>query len=282
MYPPMNALATMLFGVTFYIAYSNLTNVKVDFSNMNIIISLFSLPLYSLILRIMDEFKDLEDDYINFPDRPLPSGRVLPKDLKVLQTILFSIAMIINIKTSALMFGNFLCIFYSYLMYKWFFVPKMMKESLPLAFVTHHPVVYVYFFYLALNFHQVYDVSTYQHLWIGIPFGLLMANWEISRKIRVPLKEDSYTTYSKIWGLGTSIGICLGIIGVITSFLMFYFYYISATSYIMITLFIVFSMIAKDYVVFKTNLNNTINLRSKAESLALFFQLFIIIEYLAL
>ena len=30
----------------------------------------------------MDEFKDYEDDLKNYPDRPLPSGRVLKSDLK--------------------------------------------------------------------------------------------------------------------------------------------------------------------------------------------------------
>ena len=35
----------------------------------------------------MDEYKDYEDDLVNYPDRPLPSGRVLFKDLKVLASI---------------------------------------------------------------------------------------------------------------------------------------------------------------------------------------------------
>ena len=47
-------------------------------------------------LRIADDFKDYELDCRLFKERPLPSGRVTKKDLKIFVSILIAVTLLLN------------------------------------------------------------------------------------------------------------------------------------------------------------------------------------------
>ena len=91
-------------------------------------------------LRIADDFKDYELDCRLFAHRPLPSGRVTKKDLRVFAIILIAFTLIINL----IFMPNFLFCFilytYGSLMAVWFFQKHKIQKSLPMALVTHNPV----------------------------------------------------------------------------------------------------------------------------------------------
>jgi 4-hydroxybenzoate polyprenyltransferase len=52
---------------------------------------------------------------------------------------------------------------------------------------------------LTVNQTTNYPIYEWQILTI-LPLVLMMTNWELCRKIRMPKEENTYTTYSKIWG----------------------------------------------------------------------------------
>ena len=153
----------------------------------------FTCFAFLLWLRVADDLKDFETDKKLFPDRPLPSGRVLKKDIIISCSIVQAIAIGLNI---AFMRENliFLAIlyFYGFLMSKWFFKKKKIQPSLPLALITHNPLY----------------------------FPALI--WEVSRKIRAPKDETEYTTYSKLFGYkdSTKFVLILTIMDIITNFIL--------------------------------------------------------------
>ena len=201
MYPPIHFISTYIF--TFIIAAALGTHLEsFDFMyDIALHLGAFSVCLMSLMVRIMDEFKDYEDDLKNYPNRPLPSGRVLKKDLKVLQTFVISTFMLLSTYNMNVFIAACICLFYGLLMYKWFFMEERMRKSLPLAFATHNPVVIFYFGYICVILFERGYLVDLQTTLIGIPLALTMTNWEISRKLRAPKDETEYTTYTKIWGL---------------------------------------------------------------------------------
>lgn len=201
MYPPIHFFGTYIYVFICAAALgTHLDNFSFVF-DVKLHIAAFSVCMMSLMVRIMDEFKDYEDDLKNYPDRPLPSGRVLKKDLKVLQTFVISSFMILSLYNKSVFIAACICLIYGILMYKWFFMEEKMRKNLPLAFASHNPVVLFYFGYICtVLFEQGYLIDMKTTL-IGIPLALTMTNWEISRKLRAPKDETEYTTYTKIWGL---------------------------------------------------------------------------------
>lgn len=154
-------------------------------------------------LRVVDEFKDYETDKRLFPNRPLPSGRVYKKDLRVVLVINCVAAVAINVVFCRDVIAFFAVLFgYGVLMSLWFFAKKYIQKSLVLALVTHNPIVFIMNCYViavacrrcSLPFFSLTNLLVC--LMIYLP-GLC---WEVSRKIRAPGDETEYETYSKIFG----------------------------------------------------------------------------------
>jgi 4-hydroxybenzoate polyprenyltransferase len=164
------------------------------------VVTTIGMMLFILLIRIMDEFKDYPDDLVNYPDRPLPSGRVYLSDLKILYYSVIGLLFAIHLYYPALIPPAAIVFVYSLLMLKWFFVETMMRKSLPLALISHHPIVYIYFLYIFWSYTIVYPDTNFLLFLFAVPLAFLSTSWEISRKIRRPQDEDTYTTYSQVWG----------------------------------------------------------------------------------
>src|SRR6476661_4440567 len=80
MFPPASIIGSILTAVAVQMVYLRLFNLRAT-SFLHLLVPGLVLTLVSLLIRIMDEFKDFQDDLTNFPGRPLPSGRVTKKDL---------------------------------------------------------------------------------------------------------------------------------------------------------------------------------------------------------
>src|SRR5262249_51736925 len=77
-----------------------------------------TIVLILLYYRVMDEFKDAETDRKFFPNRPVPSGRVTFRDLKVLMWMTFAALFALNFAWG-LVIVPFLILFgFSVLMHK--------------------------------------------------------------------------------------------------------------------------------------------------------------------
>lgn len=157
----------------------------------------FSLLYY----RISDEFKDEKTDKVFFPKRPLPSGRVLKSDLKILRIlsgfIMFSVAVL---QTEARVFA-ILLILDCILMQFYFFMPTLMEKNRLIAFATHAPYAFVVNLYLIALHAEFAGVNLVSIENVALLFTLSLPgfHWEVIRKTFVR-ERPGYQTYSSLLG----------------------------------------------------------------------------------
>ena len=203
MYPilPRLILGMIIFGEIYFIVLLNYGQETFSLGIQEIIGG-FTVFSFLCWLRIADDFKDYELDLRLFASRPLPSGRVKKKDLKIFVVCLITVTVILNVVfMNNIWFFLFLYV-YGTLMSLWFFSKKKIQKSLPLALVTHNPVqmiMNVYIISFTCIKYQLNGFSwiTFLAAWT-LYFPALI--WEVSRKIRAPKDETEYVTYSKLFG----------------------------------------------------------------------------------
>ena len=203
MYPllPRLFLGFLLFFEIYFLVI--LTHDNFEFNiGISEIVGSITIFAFLMLLRIADDFKDYKTDLKLFPDRPLPSGRVTKKDLKIVVIITLIIIVTLNILfMNNLLYFSILMI-YGILMSVWFFSRAKIQKSLPLALITHNPVQLIVNLY-AISFACIkYDISIFTYQNILILFALYFDGliWEIGRKVRAPKDETEYVTYSKLFG----------------------------------------------------------------------------------
>ncbi len=222
MFPLSAFLGSILTAVAIQLTYLRLFDIRIE-SYLPLIIPALVLTCISLLIRIMDEFKDYQDDLLNFPNRPLPSGKVNRKDLLSLGIFCVMVVIFLSMTSMPLLLWGLATLVFSGLMLKWFFIEDIMRKNLPLAFITHHPIVLFNFVYLIIACMQMDPRVTFEKAFYILPICLIFTNWEIVRKIRAPEQETDYTTYSKILGPRTAIliAILLQLIFITSVFVIF-------------------------------------------------------------
>lgn len=208
MFPVTSFIGTLLTGFAIQLVYLRLYGLPAQFHHQMILSAIFTTAV-SLLIRVMDEFKDYPDDLKNYPHRPLPSGRVKPEDLKALGWFCFLIIPVLSLTHKELFIFSWLTLVYTFLMLKWFFIEEKMRKSLPLAFITHHPIVLFNIVYLLLGMIVTYPQLDWSKSIYILPVFLIFTNWELARKIRMPEQETEYVTYSQIFGPKRAISLSL-------------------------------------------------------------------------
>lgn len=213
MFPLTAIIGSIITAVAVQLTYLRLYDIR-PASPLPLIIPAIVLTCVSLLIRIMDEFKDYQDDLTHFPDRPLPSGRVQKKDLLGLGIFCVMTIIFLSLTSTQLLVWALITLGFTFLMLKWFFIESIMRKSLPLAFITHHPIVIFNFIYLLIACVQMHPAVTFDKALYILPVCLIFTNWEVARKIRSPEQETTYTTYSKIMGPRPAmlLSLCLQII----------------------------------------------------------------------
>lgn len=203
MYPllPRFILAAIMFFEVYFVLLLN-TGVETFHFGIQEFVGVYTLFVFLMILRIADDFKDYETDRRLFPERALPSGRVHKKDLTVALAIIVTTSVALNLLFMNNIWWFLFLYIYGTLMSFWFFKRDKIQNSLPLALVTHNPVMMILNLYTISFVCYKYNLS----LW-SVPTVLLALTmyfpsliWEISRKIRAPKDETAYVTYSKLFG----------------------------------------------------------------------------------
>lgn len=225
MYPiiPRLCLGGIVFLEIYFIVLLNNGITEFDLGIQEVVCG-FTIFSFLCWLRIADDFKDYELDCRLFKERPLPSGRVTKKDLKVFVSILIAFTVIINF----IFMNNFIfcVILYTYgsMMAIWFFQKHKIQPSLPLALLTHNPVQIIMNIYIISFTIIKYDLPIFSLTNVMAVFTLYFPAliWEISRKIRAPKDETEYTTYSKLFGVNKTINFIMLItwIDIITNFIL--------------------------------------------------------------
>jgi len=239
MYPLFSRLFVgfLLFFEIYFLVI--LTNTHFEFNvGISEIVGAITIFSFLLLLRIADDFKDYKADLKLFPDRPLPSGRVTKKDLKIL-----AIIVLVTIITLNIIFMNNLIYFavlmvYGVLMSVWFFSRAKIQKSLPLALVTHNPVQLIINLYI-ISFTCIkygIELISFNNFLILITLYFSGLIWEIGRKIRAPKDETEYTTYSKLFGHKKATLFILGVMFIdmiTTSMLLYKLYSIAVVTVIL-------------------------------------------------
>ncbi len=205
MFPPgQRVLQAIFLSTSFMMVLSWIEGGSYTFFSGYNLAGAWSVFMLLLILRLMDELKDQDIDRRLFPNRPLPSGRVEAKDIACSLVIAMALFLIPAIGNNT----NFLLacavLVYALLMFKFFFIPRILKKHLLLNLLTHNPIVPIMLIYLAQLYLQGHQLSWRQVdgdiFWLIGMYWLLLFSWEFVRKIRLPQQENAYVTYSRIFG----------------------------------------------------------------------------------
>jgi hypothetical protein len=94
---------------------------------------------------------------------------------------------------------------YAMLMFRWFFLPDVMRPRLLLTLATHNPVIAVLLLHLVVIAAEARgrglgDLDRGALLPLVVIYWAPVFAWEIARKIRSPGEEDAYVTYSRLFG----------------------------------------------------------------------------------
>lgn len=167
----------------------------------------YTIFAFLFCLRIADEFKDYENDLVNYPKRPLPSGRVYQKDLLALAAVLLIGMLIVNVLLPHSLLPFAVMLFYGFLMTVWFFQREKIEPSLVWALVTHNPVQLLISLYIIHYAADRFDLPlwTWQNVCLAFAIYIPALLWEVSRKIKAPEDENQYVTYSQVWGFRGSL-----------------------------------------------------------------------------
>ena len=182
--------------------------------NVSTLVGIVSVLSLFLMVRLMDEIKDVDIDRRLFPHRPVPSGRVRLSDIRTTLGAVIALYLAVNLSLSASLWSALAVLGYALLMFRFFFVPHVIRRSLPLALVTHNPIIPMMLVHCAsvAAAGQGYTVADLN--WdLVAPFLLLtwapLLAWELSRKIRAPQEETEYVTYSRVLGVPGAVALTL-------------------------------------------------------------------------
>ncbi len=168
-----------------------------------------------LVLRLMDELKDLDVDRRLFPSRPVPSGRVREADIRISLVVVSGLFIAAHIGAGLALWTALGVLGYALLMFRWFFVPELMRSRLLLTLATHNPVIPVLLLHLVVVAAAAHGGGP-RALAAGAVLPLIVVYWapvfawEIARKIRAPGDENAYVTYSRLLGPAGAVMLAAG------------------------------------------------------------------------
>jgi len=216
MFPiPKMFIGAALLYLSFSLFLARIHGIVVDIVSVRNLIGSLSLFMIMLILRLMDEIKDSETDLQLFSHRPLPSGRVREKDITFSLKGMIACYVAINLFSPETLWMALMVLAYTFLMFRYFFIPTVLKRSLLLNLATHNPIVPIMLTYVLALFAAEHGLGPGDLSWnyvciLVVMYWTMFFAWEISRKIRSAEEEDDYVTYSKIFGPFGAVSLALG------------------------------------------------------------------------
>lgn len=185
-------------------------------SRQSMLVAFASGLAFFFLLRVADEFKDVEVDRITRPYRPVPRGLVELRELTLLGVgaALLQLGLTLWLDP-ALFFPLVAAWLYFGLMTAEFFAPAWLRKRPAIYLLSHSLIVPLIVLYMT--------ACDWLASGSGWPKGLawfLGASWfgglvfEVGRKLRSPAGEvDGVETYTRAWGTGPAIGAWLGAVG---------------------------------------------------------------------
>lgn len=182
-----------------------------------VLVAFASALLFFLQLRIVDEFKDAEDDARFRPYRPVPRGLVSLRELGAVGIAagMAQVALALWLSPTLIPF----------LLLVWGYLALTGKEFFVRDWLKARPITYMWSHMLILPLIDLYGTACdWRVAGAGAPFGLiwlLLVSFfngivvEVGRKIRAPVDEETgVETYSALWGRQRAVWVWLGALGV--------------------------------------------------------------------
>ncbi len=183
-----------------------------------VVVAFVTALLLYLQLRVLDEFKDLEDDCRWRPYRPVPRGLVPLEALAVLAALaaLVQLALALTVAPALV----------AVLVGVWAYMGLMTVEFFARAWLRAHPSIYLVSHAIITPLLTLYITAV-----DWLPGGVLPAGlgWlltmsyvssavvEIGRKIRAPADEEpGVQTYSALWTRRGAVGVWLALLAAMT------------------------------------------------------------------
>ncbi|MDH3216799.1 MAG: hypothetical protein OEN01_10970 [Candidatus Krumholzibacteria bacterium] len=206
MYPiPARLVIAGLLYLGFASLLQRIHHIEASFVSRYTLIGVWSVFSLLLILRLMDELKDLDVDRELFCDRPVPSGRVLETDIVTSLVVVMVLFVAANLSVGPALWVALVVLGYALLMFRYFFIPDILRKYLLLNLATHNPIIPIMFIYVVILFSVEQGLVVRRLAWLYslLAIALYWAPsfaWEIARKIRASEEETAYVTYSQILG----------------------------------------------------------------------------------
>lgn len=237
--------------------------------------------LQFLMIRIVDEFKDYEEDCKYRPYRPVPRGLITLKELKILFIICVILQFVITYIFEPIAIFPLLIVWVFFaIMSKGFFIKKFLDKHILVEVALDEllmPILVLYLSYFAsytipinsVNFHV-----NYLDIWIFLLMTYIVS-WivEVARKIRCKEDEEKgVKTYTAIFGIGGAIFILF----ILETLLMIIQAFILGKQYlaIIVVIYILVNIINVLFLKIKT--------KKTAKLVELSANIYIIIAYLSL
>ena len=213
-FPPLeNGLLVAVFGLS-ALYHSALLRGRADLPGAGPALAAFGLTLlFFFLLRVADEFKDLEKDHRYRPERPVPRGLVSLRELGMAGAgagvLQIALAVWMDARVLLVLLGAWA---YFGLMAVEFFVPDWLDRR-PLLYMLSHMLIMPAIALLAsaCDWAAADAGLPTEFAWfLGASFsgGLV---FEVGRKIRAPEGERTGVgTYSKTWGRSRAVGAWIG------------------------------------------------------------------------
>lgn len=211
-----------------------------------------------LLLRILDEFKDQEEDALYRSHLPVPRGLVSLSELRILGIIVFLIQCSLIVIFQASMLVMYLAVLaWLFLMSKEFFAPAFMKKRLILYAISHMLIIPFVDLYISgldwkLEGHHLHFGLI---LFFIISFfnGLVL---EIGRKIKEPEDESvGVKTYSALLGPNKAVALWIFCLCVTAGVAIYAILYASLATWSIIIIISAFVLCAFSAFVFLKNQN---------------------------
>jgi 4-hydroxybenzoate polyprenyltransferase len=165
-------------------------------------------------LRVFDEHKDYDDDCVHYPDRILSRGLITLTHLKILG----GLAIAAEFGCASLggwpaMVAVAATVFFSWIMLHEFFVKKWLRAHFIIYAIAHMLIMPMM---TATIFSFTMRRPFWEAPWLFWAYAaadfFAFANWEISRKIRLPEDEIAgVSSYSKEFGMYSAGYVVLGL-----------------------------------------------------------------------
>ena len=196
---PVLAYGLYILCLTFATFFYNTKMLEIE-SNVGVFIVMFVVSfLQFLMVRIIDEFKDYDEDKKYRPYRPVPRGLIKLQELRVLFVICVVIQLALTLIVNPFSFIFLLVLWIVFiLMTKGFFIKKVLDKHILLEVAFDEIMLPVMILYLA-SFIKI-DMSI---LWRLLLLSYVVS-WiiEIARKVRCKKDEEKgVKTYTAVFGI---------------------------------------------------------------------------------